>query len=127
MKKTLTTLLALMLMTTAAKAQTTVLTVEQNGAVTLSRDIGEVQRIDLTGTNAVSIVAKDGTLLASSLSKAGLKLNFTDDVPSGVKAVETALDGGQKSSTVRKRLIEGRLLIETPDGKTYNTDGKRIK
>lgn len=127
MKKSLPTLLAMMLVTTAASAQTAKLTVEQNGAVMLSRDIGEVQRVDLTGANTVSIIAKDGTVLASSLSKAGLKLNFTNDVPTAVKAVETTATTGQTPLTVRKRIIDGHLVIESADGKTYNAIGTRLK
>ena len=127
MKKQLFTLSALLMMATAATAQTAKLTVEQNGAVTLSRDIGEVQRVDLTGANTVSIIAKDGTVLASNLSKTGLKLNFTNDVPTAVKAVETTATTGQTPLTVRKRIIDGHLVIESADGKTYNANGTRLK
>lgn len=125
MKKSLPLMLTLLLLTVATQAQTAKLSVEQNGSVTLTSDIGDVQRIDLTGTKAISVIAKDGTELATSLSKAGLKLNFTDDVPTAVKAVEAATVNEKK--TVRKRLVNGQLIIETPDGKSYNTAGGRLK
>lgn len=123
--KTLLLLTMLMLLTTTSvMAQAAKLTVEQDGAVTLSRDIDEVQRLDLTGAKAISIVATDGTELVSNLSKAGLKLNFTDDITSAVETVPTS---EQKPSTTRKRIINGQLIIETADGKIYDIAGRRVK
>ena len=117
------TLISVLLMA-AATASAAPLTLEKNGNSMQSYDLEDIGRIDLTDNTNVKVVGTHGTVLISGLSTASLKLNFTDDVPT---AVDKASVAEKEITTVRKRIVNGCIVIEAADGTVINVAGQRIK
>lgn len=101
------------------------LTVEQDGGRTTTYNLSEIGRIDLTSPSTIKIIGKDGSVLVSDFIYTVKRINFTDDIQTSVKSVSATIEPSIKS--VRKRIVNRRLLIETPDGKVYNITGQQIK
>ena len=100
------------------------LTLEKNSNAMQSYDLKDIGRIDLTDNTNVKVVGTHGTVLLSGLSTASLKLNFTDDVPT---AVDNATVAEKETKTVRKRIVNGRIVIEAADGTVVNVAGQQVK
>lgn len=101
------------------------LTVEQDGGRTTTYNLSEIGRIDLTSPSTIKIIGKDGSVLVSDFIYTVKRINFTDDIQTSVKSVSATIEPSIKS--VRKRIVNRRLLIEAPDGKVYNITGQQIK
>lgn len=101
------------------------LTVEQDGGRTTTYNLSEIGRIDLTSPSTIKIIGKDGSVLVSDFIYTVKRINFTDDIQTSVKSVNATIEPSIKS--VRKRIVNRRLLIEAPDGKVYNITGQQIK
>lgn len=101
------------------------LTVEQDGGRTTTYNLSEIGRIDLTSPSTIKIIGKDGSVLVSDFIYTVKRINFIDDIQTSVKSVNATIEPSIKS--VRKRIVNRRLLIEAPDGKVYNITGQQIK
>lgn len=101
------------------------LTVEQDGGRTTTYNLSEIGRIDLTSPSTIKIIGKDGSVLVSDFIYTVKRINFTDDIQTSVKSVNATIEPSIKS--VRKHIVNRRLLIEAPDGKVYNITGQQIK
>ena len=104
------------------------LTVVRLGVPSQSFDLSTVRRIDLTDASDIRVLGTDGALLLSGLTTSSLRLSFVEeDVPTDVDTVEAADKADDsKAVTVRKRIVNGQLVIETADG-VFNVAGQRIK
>lgn len=101
------------------------LTMEQDGGRTTTYNLSEIGRIDLTSPTTIKIIGKDGSILVSDLIYTVKRINFTDNIQTAVKSVNATLEPTIKS--VRKRVVNRRLLIEASDGKMFNITGQQIK
>lgn len=101
------------------------LTVEQDGGRTTTYNLSEIGRIDLTSPSTIKIIGKDGSILVSDYIYTVKRINFTDNIQTAVKSVNATLEPTIKS--VRKRVVNRRLLIEASDGRVYNITGQQIK
>ena len=104
------------------------LTVVRLGVPSQFFDLSTVGRIDLTDASDIRVLGTDGALLLSGLTTSSLRLSFVEeDVPTDVDTVEAADKADDsKAVTVRKRIVNGQLVIETADG-VFNVAGQRIK
>ena len=104
------------------------LTVVRLGVPSQFFDLSTVGRIDLTDASDIGVLGTDGALLLSGLTTSSLRLSFVEeDVPTDVDTVEVADKADDsKAVTVRKRIVNGQLVIETADG-VFNVAGQRIK
>jgi len=104
------------------------LTVVRPGVPSQSFDLSTVRHIDLTDASDIRVLGTDGMLLLSGLTTSSLRLSFVEeDVPTDVDTVEAADKADEsKAVTVRKRIVNGQLVIETADG-VFNVAGQRIK
>ena len=101
------------------------LTVEQDGGRTTTYNLSEIGRIDFTSPSTIKIIGKDGSILVSDYIYTVKRINFTDNIQTAVKSVNATLEPTIKS--VRKRVVNRRLLIEASDGRVYNITGQQIK
>lgn len=101
------------------------LTMEQDGGRTTTYNLSEIGHIDLTSPTTIKIIGKDGSILVSDLIYTVKRINFTDNIQTAVKPVNATLEPTIKS--VRKRVVNRRLLIEASDGKVFNITGQQIK
>lgn len=104
------------------------LTVVRLGVPSQFFDLSTVGRIDLTDASDIRVLGTDGALLLSGLTTSSLRLSFVEeDVPTDVDTVEAADKADDsKAVTVRKRIVNGQLVIETADG-VFSVAGQRIK